>query len=84
MVVRYRCCVGKKLATGKSTLVPFYRLLPFGITGSNDFVQSEENTRVFRIPVSKKSAAGLYLSPSKNKYNGKKVCVQIFAPFSLN
>jgi hypothetical protein len=34
----------------KSTLVPFYRLLPFGITGSNDFVQSEENTRVFRIP----------------------------------
>ena len=34
--------------------------------------------------VSKKSAAGLYLSPSKNKYNGKKVCVQIFAPFSLN
>ena len=25
-------------------------LLPFGITGSNDFVQSEENTRVFRIP----------------------------------
>jgi hypothetical protein len=34
----------------KSTLVPFYRLLLFGITGSNDFVQSEENTRVFRIP----------------------------------
>ena len=30
----------------KSTLVPFYRLLPFGITGSNDFVQSEENTSV--------------------------------------
>ena len=26
--------------------------------------------------VCKKSAAGLYLSPSKNKYNGKKVCVQ--------
>jgi hypothetical protein len=34
----------------QSNLVPFYRLLPFGITGSNDFVQSEENTRVFRIP----------------------------------
>ena len=29
---------------------PIFRLLPFGITGSNDFVQSEENTRVFRIP----------------------------------
>jgi hypothetical protein len=34
--------------------------------------------------VGKKSAAGLCLSPNKNKYNGKKVCVQIFAPFSLN
>ena len=32
----------------KSTLVPFW--LPFGITGSNDFVHSDENTRVFRIP----------------------------------
>ena len=26
----------------KTTLVPFYRLLPFGITGSNNFIQSEE------------------------------------------
>ena len=34
--------------------------------------------------VFKKSAIGLYLSPNKNKYNGKKVCVQIFAPFNLN
>ena len=34
--------------------------------------------------VGKKSAAGLYLSPNKNKYNGKKVCVQIFVPFNLN
>jgi len=32
--------------------------------------------------VGKKSAAGLYLSPNKNKYNGKKVRVQIFAPLS--
>jgi hypothetical protein len=25
-----------------------------------------------------------YLSPNKNKDNGKKVCVQIFVPFNLN
>jgi hypothetical protein len=34
--------------------------------------------------VGKKSATGLYLSPNKNKYNGKKVNIQIFAPFNLN
>jgi hypothetical protein len=34
--------------------------------------------------VGNKSAAGLYLSPNKNKYNGKKGCIQFFAPFNLN
>jgi hypothetical protein len=34
--------------------------------------------------VGKKSAAGLYLSPNKNKYNGKKLHVQMFTPFNLN
>ena len=34
--------------------------------------------------VGNKSAAGLYLSPNKNKYNGKKGCVQFFATFNLN
>ena len=34
--------------------------------------------------VGKKSAAVLYLSPNKNKYNSQKVSVQIFAPFNLN
>jgi hypothetical protein len=34
--------------------------------------------------VDKKLAAGLYLSPNKNKYNGKKFRIQIVMPFNLN
>jgi hypothetical protein len=32
-------------------LIFVYRLLPFGITGSNDFVQSEENTVFPEFPI---------------------------------